>query len=196
MKIVHWLDDHLEELCLTLLLIGISAIMVTQVIARYVFNYSLSWSDELARYCLVWSAFLSVSFCVKKRISIKIDQVQNALPARAIPWLKMLRHTIVFLFCILMIPYAWTYVQQSVSSGASSPALQIPMVFIQCAPLVGFILLAIRVSQAWLREFKVSRTIMAETIVDALKAEPLEEMKEEERQEELRRKQEKGGEDS
>ena len=82
MKIVRWLDDHLEELCLTLLLIGISAIMVTQVIARYVFNYSLSWSDELARYCLVWSAFLSVSFCVKKRISIKIDQVQNALPER------------------------------------------------------------------------------------------------------------------
>lgn len=196
MKIVRWLDDHLEELCLTLLLIGISAIMVTQVIARYVFNYSLSWSDELARYCLVWSAFLSVSFCVKKRISIKIDQVQNALPERAVPWLKMIRHTIVFLFCILMIPHAWTYVQQSVSSGASSPALQIPMVFIQCAPLVGFILLAIRVAQAWFREFKSSRKIMAETIADALKAETLEEMKAEERLEELRRKQREDGEDS
>ena len=95
-----------------------------------------------------------------------------------------------------MIPHAWTYVQQSVSSGASSPALQIPMVFIQCAPLVGFILLAIRVAQAWFREFKASRKIMAETIADALKAEPLEEMKAEERLEELRRKQREDGEDS
>ena len=57
-------------------------------------------------------------------------------------------------------------------------------------------LLAIRVAQAWFREFKASRKIMAETIADALKAEPLEEMKAEERLEELRRKQREDGEDS
>lgn len=186
MSVLKWLDDHLEEFCLTLLLIGIAAIMIVQVIARYVFNYSLSWSDELARYFLVWSAFLSVSFCVRKRISIKIDQVQNAMTDRMIPWMKMLRHTIVFIFCILMIPYAWTYVQQSVSSGASSPALKIPMVYIQCAPLAGFVLLAIRVFQAWLREFKASRGFMLESIEEAFTAEPLEQMKEEEREEEKR----------
>lgn len=180
MKVIKWLDDHLEEVLMTLLLIAISVVMIVQVIARRVFNSSLSWSDELARYLLVWSAFLSVSYCVKKRISIKIDQFQNALPERAIPWIKMLRHTIVFLFCIIMLPYAATYVQQAVASGATGASIRIPMYYIQSAPLVCFVLLAIRVAQAWVREFKASWRFMLQTIKDELKAELREEMKREE----------------
>ncbi len=180
MKIIKWLDEYLEEFLLTLLLIGISSVMIIQVISRYCFNYSLSWSDEISRYFLVWSGFLSVSFCVKKRISIKIEQVQNALPERAVPWLKMLRHTIVFLFCIIMIPYAFAYVQQTIANGSTSPALQIPLYYIQSAPLVCFVLLAIRVAQAWIREFRASRGIMMETIENELHPETLEEIKEKE----------------
>jgi TRAP-type C4-dicarboxylate transport system permease small subunit len=35
-------------------------IMITQVIARYVFNASLIWAEELCRYILVWQTFLFV----------------------------------------------------------------------------------------------------------------------------------------
>lgn len=138
------------------MLIIISVVMIAQVISRYVFNASFSWSDELARYMLVWSCFLSISYCVKRRISIKIEQLQNALPAKAIPWLRLIRHTIVFAFCVIMLPYAWTYLQQTIASGATSAAMQIPMSWIQSAPLAGFILLTIRVAEAWVREFKIS----------------------------------------
>lgn len=180
MKVIKWLDDHFEEVILAILLIGISFVMLAEVVARFVFRNALSWSDELARYLLVWSGFLSVSFCVKKRISIKIDQFQNALSPRMIPWVKMLRHTIVFIFCIIMIPYSLTYVQQAISSGATSSAMQIPMYIIQCAPLVCFILLAIRVAQAWVREFRVSWRFMLQTLKEELKAEIREELKQEE----------------
>lgn len=154
MKVIKWLDNYLEEFLLVLLLIGISAVMVIQVICRYVFNYSLSWSDELTRYFLVWSCFLSVSYCVKRRISIKIKQLQEAFPERIQAWIRIIRHTIVFIFCIIMIPYAFTYVEQAVSSGAKSSALMLPMYYIQSAPLICFLLLAVRVAQAWIREFK------------------------------------------
>ncbi len=156
MKVIKWLDQYLEEVLLTLMLIVISVVMIAQVISRYVFNASFSWSDELARYMLVWSCFLSVSYCVKRRISIKIEQLQNSLPKKAIPWMRLVRHTIVCVFCIIMIPYAWTYLQQTIASGATSAAMQIPMSWIQSAPLVGFVLLTIRVGQAWVREFKIS----------------------------------------
>lgn len=178
MKVLKWLDEYLEEVLVTLLLIAIVVIMTAQVVARYVFNSPLSWSEELAKYCLVWSCFLSVSYCVKKRISIKIDQFQNMLPEKAIPWVKMLRHTIVFLFCLAMLPFCVTYVQQAVSSGAASPAMGIPMYFIQSAPMVGFGLLAIRVAQAWIREWKASWKGMRDT----LKEEILRELREEQKQ--------------
>lgn len=53
MRIVQWIDKYLEECLLTLLLIGISSLVIVQVAARYLFNSSLSWSDELARYFLI-----------------------------------------------------------------------------------------------------------------------------------------------
>jgi TRAP-type C4-dicarboxylate transport system permease small subunit len=165
MKIIKWIDEYLEEVLMVLLLIGIVVVMGAQVVARYLFNNSLSWSDELTKYMLVWSAFLSVSYCIKKHISIKITQFQDMLPPRAVPWIKMLRHTIVFIFCILMIPYCVTYVQQAISSGATSSAMKLPLYYIQAAPLVGFLLLTVRVAQAWVRECKASWKGMKEDLV-------------------------------
>ena len=152
MKVLRWLDDNLEEVILIVLLICMVLIMGTQVVARYIFNQSLSWSEELTQYMFVWATFISVSYCVKKRISIKIEQFINVLPERGKTWLRLLRHTLVFVFCIVMLPYSVEYVRQAIDSGATSAALGIPMYFIQSAPLVGFILLAIRVVQAWIRE--------------------------------------------
>ncbi|MCF0159625.1 MAG: TRAP transporter small permease [Bacteroidaceae bacterium] len=164
MKLLHWFDENLEEVLMAFLLIGISVIIIVQVFARYLFNSSLTWSDELTRYFLIWSAFLSVSYCVKKRISIKIEQLQNSLSNPIIPWVRMIRHTIVFLFCLIMLPYALTYVQQSIENGSTSSALKIPMYYIQSAPLVCFILLSFRVAQAWIWEFRLSWRYMMKTL--------------------------------
>lgn len=168
-KVLLWLDRNLEEVLLALLLAGIAFVVLLQVISRYVFNSPLGWSDELARYFLIWSTFLSASYCVRHRISIKIDQFQNSLPEPLIPWVKMVRHTIVFAFCCIMIPYAWKYVAQAAFNGSTSPAMRIPMYFIQSAPLVGFVLLAVRVAQAWVREFKVSRSYLLKTLKDSIR---------------------------
>ena len=154
MKFLKWLDENLEEMILIILLVCMVIIMGMQILARYCLNTSLSWSEELTQYMFVWSVFISISYCVKKRISIKIEQFLNILPARGQAGLRLLRHTLVLLFCLVMLPFAVTYVQQSVDSQATSAALHIPMYFIQSAPLVGFILLTVRVLQAWLREAK------------------------------------------
>lgn len=154
MKVIKWLDEYLEEVILVALLICMVFIMGFQVAARYIFNQSLSWSEELTQYMFVWAAFLSVSYCVKKRISIKIEQFINVLPERGKTGLRLFRHTIVGIFCIVMLPYCVTYVAQAIDSQATSAALGIPMQFIQSAPLIGFILLTIRVVEAWIREFK------------------------------------------
>ena len=51
MKIIRWLDEHLEEFLLTLLLIGISTVVIAQVAARsfYAVNPQASpWADYSA----------------------------------------------------------------------------------------------------------------------------------------------------
>ena len=61
------------------------------------------------------------------------------------------------IFFIYMIPFAFSYMMSSVKSGQLSPACKIPMYFIQAAPLVSFVLVAFRVLQRWMIEFRVAR---------------------------------------
>lgn len=81
-KTLHWLDENLEEFILVIFLIAMTLIMGIQVLCRYVLGMSLSWSEELTRYLFIWCGFLSVSYCSKKCLSIKIEQFVAIFPRR------------------------------------------------------------------------------------------------------------------
>lgn len=156
-KALHWLDENLEEFLLVLFLIGMTFIMGIQVLCRYAFGMSLTWSEELTRYLFIWCGFLSVSYCSKKCLSIKIEQFVAVFSRRVKAILKVINHTIELLFFIYMIPFAYSYMMSAVASGQVSPACGIPMYYIQAAPLVSFILVAFRILQRWIIEFRVAR---------------------------------------
>lgn len=147
MKILRWLDDNLEETLLIILLVIMTLLMGIQVFSRYLLNASLSWSEELTRYLFVWSGFLSISYCIKKWISIKIDQIINMFPKTIYVWLQLLLNMILFVFFLYLCTHAWEYLQQSIASQQKSPALGLPMYMVQAAPLVGFALAMIRAFQ-------------------------------------------------
>ena len=48
-----------EKIAATLLLVAVTLLVVLQVVARYVFDRPLFWTDELARYCYVWLSFVA-----------------------------------------------------------------------------------------------------------------------------------------
>lgn len=147
-KILHWLDENLEEFILVIFLIAMTLIMGIQVFCRYVLGMSLSWSEELTRYLFIWCGFLSVSYCSKKCLSIKIEQFVAIFPRRGKAIFKVVNHTFELIFFIYMIPFAYSYMMSSVHSGQLSPACGIPMYYVQAAPLVSFVLVAFRVLQA------------------------------------------------
>lgn len=104
MAILKWLDDNLEEFLMVIFLALMTLIMGIQICARYVFNYSLSWSEEITRYLFVWAAFISVSYCTRKCISIKIEQVTALMSKRGKALVKLINHTIEIIFFIYLIP--------------------------------------------------------------------------------------------
>ena len=81
-KLLHGIDEYLEEVLLVILLACMAVIMGIQVFCRYVLSMSLSWSEELTRYLFIWAGFLSISYCTKRCISIKIEQFVALFPKR------------------------------------------------------------------------------------------------------------------
>ena len=156
-KVFRWLDDSLEETLMVITLILMTVIMGIQVFSRYALGSSLSWSEELTRYLFVWEGFLSVSYCTKKCISIKIEQFVAMFPRRGKAIFKLVNHTFELIFFFYLIPFAVKYLISAVESGQVSPACHIPMYYVQAAPLVSFVLVAIRIMQRWYAELQVVR---------------------------------------
>ena len=156
-KILHWLDENLEEFLLVFFLIAMTLIMGIQICCRYVLGQSLSWSEEITRDLFIWSGFLSVSYCSKKCLSIKIEQFVAIFPRKGKAIFKLVNHTFELIFFLYMVPFAWSYLMSAIQSGQLSPACRIPMYYVQASPLVSFVLVAFRVLQRWIIEFRVAR---------------------------------------
>ena len=154
-KILHYLDEYLEEFLMVIFLIAMTFIMGIQVFSRYILGMSLSWSEEITRYLFIWSAFLSVSLCTRKCISIKIDQFIQLFPKRGKSLWKVLNLTVEFVFFVYLIPYSFIYLKNTIESGQVSPACGIPMYYVQAAPFVCFIITAFRIAQRWFGEWKI-----------------------------------------
>ena len=138
------IDDYLEETILLILLVLMTCIMGIQIVSRYVFQNSLTWSEELVRYMFVWSAFLGIPFCIKHGLSIKVDQFRNLFP---IPLQKVLMYIdkiIIFLLFLVLFIYSFTVVRATYLSGQTSPAMQLPMWTVQISVTVSSLLSMIR----------------------------------------------------
>ena len=62
-------------------------IVVFAVVGRYVFGKSLTWTEEVPRYLLIWISFLGAAACVARREHVGFDVLFNALPDRVRRWL-------------------------------------------------------------------------------------------------------------
>ena len=80
MKTLKFLDKHLEEFIMVLLLSSIVVIMLFQIIRRYIFNDSLSWSEEFCRYCFIWMMFVAFSYSARLGSDLRVDALIGMLP--------------------------------------------------------------------------------------------------------------------
>ena len=144
---LKWINDHLEEMLMTLLLFLITSIISYSVIMRYIFNDSPSWAEEITRFFFIWSAFLSIGLCIRRQSSIRIDILLTALSEKG----RCLLLVFVNIFIIAVMLYwlrgAVNVTKTLVDNGQTSPALLVPMWLIYGSSTVGFSLAIIRSAQ-------------------------------------------------
>ena len=79
-KLSRSLNSWIEYLLFGLGL-AMTLVVAAQVLSRYLFNHSLFWSEELARYFLVWLSFLGASVAYRRKVHPGIDLLQAKMPA-------------------------------------------------------------------------------------------------------------------
>lgn len=138
------MDENLEKALCILLMSGMTLLVFIQVVMRYVFKNSLSWSEELARYLFIWLIYIGISYGCKIMKHIKIDAGLKLFPKKARPYVVILGDILVLGFAIYIVVTGWQLVQLQITMHKVSPALRLPLQYVNAAPMVGFALAAIR----------------------------------------------------
>ena len=131
-----------EKIVIVILFSLLVLVSFSQVIARYVFNSPLSWSEEMARYIHVWLILITSPICIRKGRHLKLDFLSNSLPFKYKKPLKIIINLlVVMLYLYIMVIYGWKTVIVNFGSQ-NSPAMQIPMYLIYLAlPISGLLMI-------------------------------------------------------
>lgn len=74
--------ETLEKVLLAASSAAMVVIIVYQVILRYCFNASNSWSEELARYLFIYDVMFAASIAIRKNSHLQVDFLINLLKPR------------------------------------------------------------------------------------------------------------------
>jgi TRAP-type C4-dicarboxylate transport system permease small subunit len=145
--------DHLEEIFLIPSLMFSVGLVFLQVIMRHVFQNSLTWSEELARYLYIWQTWIGISYAARNGSHLRITMVKERLPEKAQQVLEVFVTLVWIAFAIFIIMQGMAAVDTISRFGQRSSALQIPMqVFYYSIP-VGMILMIIRLIERTIKRF-------------------------------------------
>ena len=140
------LKNVLDKLVSWLLIVLMGAMVVNvswQVISRYIFQNPSSFTDELARYMLVWLGTLGGAYVAGKNEHIAIDVLSNKLQGQARAKLLIFVHTLILLFALIaMVMGGSNLVYITYILEQKSATLQIPLAYIYgIIPVSGLIVM-------------------------------------------------------
>src|SRR5215213_10388499 len=80
------IEHHPEDWVAFVIFWSLAFIVFLQFFTRYVLNDSLAWTEEIARYGLMWVVFIGGAMVTRRRSHIAVELLSNVMkpgPARA-----------------------------------------------------------------------------------------------------------------
>ena len=140
MKVIKILEKIEEKILIFSFMFSV-ALVFLQIIMRYVFSNSLSWSEELARYLFLWQVWIGTSYAISENKHLKIEALTDRMKGKIKKIVKILASSLWLIFCIFLTFKGIELVYKIYAQGQSSPAMAIPMAYAYaCVPIGGFLM--------------------------------------------------------
>ena len=152
-KVWKIVDDHAEEFILVCLMTAIVLVMLYQIIRRYFFNSSLTWSEEFCRYCFIWFMFIGYSYSIHQKIDLRMNAVVAALPQKLQRLISLIVLLIGFALTTFLFVASFGTVQGVLETGETSTSLHLPMWVVYISMIIGYGLGIFRYLQRLVRDF-------------------------------------------
>lgn len=141
-----WLE-RLEEWLIAFLLAAMTVITFSQVVARYVFNYSFVWALELTTTLFAWLIFLGMSYGVRVGAHIGVDAFVRLLGPKAARAVTAVAAALCLVYALIVLVGSSNYLGRMYDLGIDMQDLPIPQWIPRVVLPLGFALLALRFAQ-------------------------------------------------
>ncbi|MBE0613737.1 MAG: TRAP transporter small permease [Burkholderiales bacterium] len=118
--------DRAEEGLIAFLLTFMTLISFTQVVARYVFNFSFVWALELVTYLFAFLIFLGMSYGVRVGGHIGVDALVKSLPPAKARVVGIVATLLCMVYAAIVFYGGWIYVAKMVEIGIMAEDIPIP----------------------------------------------------------------------
>lgn len=135
--------DKFLEYFLAFLMAMILLSVCWQVFSRYILSSPSSFTDELARYLLIWIGLLGGAYAAGKNMHLSIDLLPSKLNGKSKQRLQLVIHAIVIVFVLSTLVIGGTrLVYITYSLGQTSAAMQIPLAYVYIIlPISGLLII-------------------------------------------------------
>lgn len=148
----------LEPVLVTILAVLV-AVVLANVIGRYLLGAGITWADEMARFLFVWLTFLGAVVGLARGAHIGMDMLVTTLPTVPARAMRLLALGLMMVFLAVWAWYALELVLRSMTFR--TPALGVPRGYVySVAPLAAILMLLVCLHQIW-------RVLRGQDMVDA-----------------------------
>lgn len=164
-----WIDNLISKAESVILAIGIllmASNTIANVVGRFVFSYSLFFSEELNRILIVLITFAGIGYAARQGRHIRMSALFDALNVSLRKILMVIIAFVTALFMFALCYFSIKYIGKLQTSGRVLPALQIPVYLIYLWVPVGFAVTGIQYLLTAIKNLSAKDVYLSTTTLD------------------------------
>ena len=161
MGIIKFLDENVEKFVLISSMALMSIFVILQVTMRYVFQSSLTWSEEFIRWVFVWSIWIGISYAFRVKRHVSIPMLVDLFPKKIKLSISLFSNLVMMVFFFTLFIYGMNQVMSPLIMRRAAITLYWPFTEVRVSSLwlylsmpLGALLSSIRLLQNGLDDIK------------------------------------------
>lgn len=153
MKVLSTLLARLEEFILVALFAFMAVMNFLNVVCRYCFANSFSFTEEVTITAFVWVSMVGIAVGYKRLAHLGMSFLVDHMPKKVQPFMALLSMICSVVLILLLFQYGSEMVSNQMRLGSKTPALGMPMYIQGLSIPVGAVFCLIRAVESGVKEF-------------------------------------------
>lgn len=134
--------DRAARFFMGLALLGILAMLLLQILIRYILPFPAPWVEEMAVYLSGYVALVGMSVCLRASYHLEVDLLVNILPGRVRRLHRIFLMAVVAFFALYLMKYGMKFVE--LGRGQVSPSSYLYVSHARMSVPIGGVLLLLQ----------------------------------------------------